>query len=93
VEEKVTEGKDVKAKAEFLGTRGGDMLKADSEDSDVANVWRKSGLEYPIFCNMAIKLLVAFATTYLYEAGFCTVVNIRTKARNRLDISHGLRCT
>ena len=36
-------------------------------------------------------MLVPFATTFLCESGFSTMVQIKDKYRNRLDISHDMR--
>uniref|UniRef100_A0A8D8RKV1 Protein ZBED8 n=1 Tax=Cacopsylla melanoneura TaxID=428564 RepID=A0A8D8RKV1_9HEMI len=46
---------------------------------------------YPNLANMALKILVPFVSTYLCEAGFSTLVNIKTKSRNRLDVRHDMR--
>ena len=37
------------------------------------------------------KSLRPFATTFLCESGFSTMVQIKEKYRNRLDISHDMR--
>ena len=39
----------------------------------------------------ALRVLVPFASTYLCEAGFSTLVNIKTKNRNRLDVGDDMR--
>jgi hypothetical protein len=92
VAEKVIEEKDVKANAEFHGQRGDNTLKADFQDFDLATFCQQAGLEYPILSDRDFKLLIPFANTYRCEAGFPTAINIKTKARNRLDLSHDLRC-
>ena len=40
---------------------------------------------------IALRVLVPFASTYLCEAGFSTIVNIKTKTRNRLDVEDDMR--
>ena len=46
----------------------------------------------PILTREAEKALLPFPTTYLCEQGFSSLVTIKTKARNRLDPQHDLRC-
>jgi hypothetical protein len=40
-----------------------------------------------------MEVLIPFATTYVYlsESGFSTLVTIKTKSRNRLDVQHDMR--
>ncbi|XP_076061211.1 SCAN domain-containing protein 3-like [Oratosquilla oratoria] len=40
---------------------------------------------------IALRVLVPFASTYLCEAFFSTLVNIKTKNRNRLDVGDDMR--
>ena len=40
---------------------------------------------------IALRVFVPFAFTYLCEARFSTLVNIKTKNRNRLDFGDGMR--
>jgi hypothetical protein len=37
-----------------------------------------------------MEALIPFVTIYLGESGFLTLVNIKTKNRNRLDIQHDM---
>ncbi|VVC34714.1 Hypothetical protein CINCED_3A006759 [Cinara cedri] len=47
--------------------------------------------EYPELSINAIKKLLLFPTTYLCEKIFSTIANIKTKQRNRLDVTHDMR--
>jgi hypothetical protein len=38
-----------------------------------------------------MEVLIPFATTYLSKSGFSTLVTIKTKRRNRLDVEHDMR--
>ena len=40
---------------------------------------------------VALRVLVPFASTYLSEAGFSTLANIKTKNRNRLNVGDDMR--
>ena len=40
---------------------------------------------------IALRVFVPFASTYLCEAGFPTLVNIKTKNRKRLDVGDDMR--
>ncbi len=47
--------------------------------------------EHPNISIRALKLLLPFPTTYLCKAGFSTLVLIKTKQRNRLDVENTIR--
>ncbi|XP_039750840.1 SCAN domain-containing protein 3-like [Pararge aegeria] len=83
---------DVAAKVEFLGLRENSTLKVEFQNYDLSTFWIKTGAEYPVLCNRALKMLIPFATTYRCESGFSTLVTLKTKARNRLNVEHDLRC-
>ena len=41
---------------------------------------------YPILSMAALRVIVPFASTYLCESGFSTLVHIKSKARNQLNV-------
>ena len=47
---------------------------------------------YPLISAQALRVLVMFRSTYLYEAAFSTLVAIKTKYRNKLEVEEDLRC-
>lgn len=47
--------------------------------------------EYPSLATLAVKTILPFSTTYLCESGFSTLVQLKSKQRNRLDTEHDLR--
>ena len=55
--------------------------------------WIHIRKEYPHLFTIAIQHLLPFASTYLCEKGFSTMVNIQTKQRNRLRIDSCIRIT
>ncbi|XP_050058613.1 protein FAM200A-like [Aphis gossypii] len=58
----------------------------------IATFWRKIGGEYPLLSEKALKILIPISKTYRCESGFSTMVTMKTKARNRLNLEHDLRC-
>ena len=71
---------------EFLDLRNDssacDLFKVKS----VTQFWCIMYQSYTKVSMIALRVLVPFASTYLCEAGFSTLVNIKTKNRNRLDV-------
>ena len=47
--------------------------------------------EYPNLHEIAMKFLPCFATTYLIETAFSAMTVLKTKQRNRLQLSNCLR--
>ncbi|CAI6356069.1 unnamed protein product [Macrosiphum euphorbiae] len=58
------------------------------ENTQLATFWRKIGGEYPLLSEKALKILIPFSTRYRSESGFSTMVTMKTKARNRLNLEH-----
>ena len=48
---------------------------------------------FPQLAKSDLKILVFLATTYLCETEFSTLVNIKTKPRNRLDPGNDMHVT
>lgn len=46
---------------------------------------------YPGISSLALKFLLPFATTYLCESGFSTLVNIKTQKQSKLNIEDDMR--
>ena len=42
---------------------------------------------------LAVKTILPFSTAYLCGSGFSTLVQLKSKQRNRLNIDHDLRVT
>ena len=47
---------------------------------------------YPLVSQIAIKALLPFPSTYLCETGFSSLLTIKTRNRNILEVEHDLRC-
>ena len=52
----------------------------------LASFWIKVKAEYPELTEIALKTLLPFPSTYLYETGFSAMSIIKTKYRNSVDI-------
>ena len=48
---------------------------------------------YPNVAKKAIQDILPFVFTYLCESGFSTLLQMKTKQRNRLDVENDMRCT
>ncbi len=67
--------------------------KADFERAgmDVKQFWCEQISAYPSLAIRAMHVLVPFTTTYLCETGFSALLNMKSKWRNRLDVSDDMR--
>ena len=72
-------------------------LKNDSEarnfflETTLPKFWCKMSKKYKKLSKFALSVLVPFASTYLCESGFSTLVLIKTKMRNKLDVADDMR--
>uniref|UniRef100_A0A1Y1KZY7 HAT C-terminal dimerisation domain-containing protein n=2 Tax=Photinus pyralis TaxID=7054 RepID=A0A1Y1KZY7_PHOPY len=66
------------------------MLKMEFLSQSVDVFWMKRKQEYPELAREALKLLIPFATSYLCELTFSSMVDIKTKKRNRLQLENDL---
>ena len=51
----------------------------------LVDFWTKAMPAYPVLAKQALRVLMPFATMYLYEAGFSALTAGKTKYRQRLD--------
>lgn len=79
------------AKEEFAELRACSLLKSKQQTESLEEFWCSRLEEFPILTNRAMKVMIPFVTTYVCEAGFSTMLNIKNKNRNRLDIMHDMR--
>jgi len=66
-------------------------LKKVFETVPLINFWLRCQKEYPSVSEKAIEFLMPFVTTYTCEAAFSTLVYLKNKYRNRLDVEPNLR--
>jgi hypothetical protein len=57
----------------------------------LSDFWLCASTEYPLLCQAAIVVLLPFTTTYLCETAFSAMTAMKTKYRNKLNVSDDLR--
>ena len=80
------------AKDELIYLRSNEQLKINFDAMDISTFWCEVAATHPTLSKRPWSVLVQFATTFLCESGFSTMVQIKDKYHNRLDISHDMRC-
>ena len=72
-------------------------FKNDSTAHDIyhekplSQFWCDMTESYPQISKLGFRTLLPFATTYLCESGFSTLLHIKTKERNRMKVEHKMR--
>ncbi len=56
-----------------------------------SDFWIEMAQSYPDVAQMALRVLIPFATRYECETAFSTLLAIKTKSRNRLDVTNDIR--
>ena len=92
VAEEIVDDADIQAKIEFLSLRENSELKAVSYEKDHVAFWAGIRDEYPDLSKKEMRILVQAPTTYRCETGFSTMVTLKNKSRNRLEIDSDMRC-
>ena len=64
-------------------------MKAHRE-TPLAEFWIFVKNEYPQLSELAMSILIPFTSTYLCEKAFSSMVTIKTKSRNRLQVEGDL---
>ena len=76
---------------EFLELSNGSSARDVFNEKSLAQFWCDMRRTYTRVSTFALRNLLPFASTYLCETGFSTLVNIKTKSRNRLDVQSDMR--
>lgn len=74
----------LKAQEEFAELSSDTNLKLEFAQTNLNSFWINVKDEFPILSDLAIKMLLPFATTYLCESAFSTLVVIKSKNRSCL---------
>ncbi|XP_068219262.1 protein FAM200C-like [Palaemon carinicauda] len=78
-------------KDDLVELQTNDIIRMEFEKMQLDMFWCAQLQAFPQLARRALEVLVPFTTTYLCEAGFSTLLHIKTKARNRLDASDDMR--
>lgn len=76
---------------ELLMLRESAVAKAEFRKLSLSKFWLQQHETYPRFCNKAAQMFLPFPTTYLCEAGFSVMFDLKPKKRNRLEMSSDIR--
>ena len=92
----VTPGLDITVTAddiqdELLELRHDSSARDTFLEKSLAQFWCSLQESYPQVSKTALRVIVPFASTYLCESGFSTLVQLKTKARNKLDVADDMR--
>jgi hypothetical protein len=79
------------ADVEFLELRNDSTARDLFQEKTLTEFWCAMRRSYPNVALLAFRVLVPFASTYLWESGFSNLLQIKTKARNRLDVQDDMR--
>ncbi|XP_064099520.1 protein FAM200C-like [Macrobrachium nipponense] len=62
------------------------------QSNSLSSFWCSMMESYPKISDLAVRVLLPFASTYLCESGFSSLLAIKTKSRNKLSVEDDLRC-
>ena len=82
---------DFKLKDEYISLRADSTQKIEFSQVSVDRFWIRRLDDYPFLTHEAVKVLLAFPTSWECEAAFSQISIIKTKHRNRLDVEPDIR--
>ena len=78
---------------EFLSLVNNTSMKdLFKQEDNISDIWAAISSRYLKICLFTLRVLLSFSSTYLYEKGFSTLLNIKSKARNILQAEREMRC-
>ena len=81
----------VEEKEDYIDLTCNSFLKRTFNSVNLTHFWISVNDEYPALTKKALRVLVPFATSYLFEAGFSAMAVIKTKYRSRIDVEREMR--
>lgn len=82
---------DEELKEDLIDLRTNRTLEMQFESKTLEEFWCAALDMFPRLGGKALRVLIPFATTYLCECGFSSLLSIKTKSRNRLNPQADLR--
>ncbi|XP_036358063.1 zinc finger BED domain-containing protein 5-like [Octopus sinensis] len=86
----VTTGISTKVDEELIDLSEDSSLKMTFNTQKLVQFWASLQTSYPIISTEALKVLLPFTSSYISEAGFSAMVGIKSKYRNKLQLSNSL---
>ncbi|XP_066958820.1 zinc finger BED domain-containing protein 5-like [Macrobrachium rosenbergii] len=80
------------AQGEFIELIHDSTAKNVFPSNSLSSFWCSMMESYPKTRDLAVRVLLPFASTYLCESGFSSLLAIKTKSRNELSVEDDLRC-
>ena len=77
---------------EFLELTNDSSVKIEYNSLSLQNFWVKMLPLFPKISRIALLILIPISSTYLCEAGFSSLLTIKTKQRDKLECEGDLRC-
>ncbi len=77
---------------EFFDLKNDYAIKDFCEDRSLTVFWCSVHQLYPDVSETALRVLLPFSATYLCESGFSTLLHIKSKIQNRLNVDPDMRC-
>ena len=79
------------AKDELIELKAMESVRMSFNSKSIGDFWISLRQAYPLLVKNAMAAIIPFATTYLCESGFSSLVVIKTKSRNRLNVKDDMR--
>ncbi|KRY27480.1 Zinc finger BED domain-containing protein 5 [Trichinella spiralis] len=91
VSDVVATGISTKADEELIDLSEDYSFKMSFDRKRLIQFWLSVQNTYPTLSTAALKVLLSFTTSYMREIGFIAMIGIKTKLRNKLQLSNNLR--
>lgn len=80
-----------KLQDEFLDLRNDSLARNLFNEKLLTQFWCGMYHSYPNVTMLAFRVSVPFVSTYLCESGFSTLLRLKTKQRNKLNVENDIR--
>ena len=78
---------------EFLSLVNNTYMKdLFKQEENISDFWAVISSQYPTIGIFVLRELLPFSSTYVCAKGFSTLLNIKSKARNKLEAGRDMRC-